>query len=132
MTSRAGLLIVSASTGNGHLRAADALRDAAIARDPLAAVEHVDLLELAPRWVRSVYGTGFEMVAARAPGLWKGIYRLTDGERDHARWAPLARALLFREFRRLLESRQWDAVVSTHFLPASWSPDAAASRRSPW
>jgi processive 1,2-diacylglycerol beta-glucosyltransferase len=125
MNRHSGLLIVSASTGTGHLRAADALREAALARDPAAAVEHVDLLELAPRWVRSVYGAGYEMVAARAPGLWKGIYRLTDGERDHALWAPLARATLFREFRRLLESRRWDAVVSTHFLPGQ----LAAGRR---
>jgi processive 1,2-diacylglycerol beta-glucosyltransferase len=116
--SQSGVLIVSASTGTGHHSAAEALREAFAQADPALHVEHVDLLTLAPRWVRGIYGTGFEMVAARAPRLWKGIYRLSDGaEQDRARWAPLARRLLFHEFRRLMTSRPWDVVLCTHFLP---------------
>ena len=117
--SGTGILIVSASTGTGHLRAADALKGAFAELDPALPVEHVDLLALAPRWVRGIYGTGYEMVAARAPGLWKGIYRATDGpSHDRAHWAPLAHRILFREFRRLLASGRWQACVSTHFLPS--------------
>lgn len=116
------LLIVSASTGTGHLRAAEAVREAAAADGTHA--EHVDLLDLAPAWVRSVYGTGYEAVAARAPRVWKGIYRLTDGRAaDRARWAPLAWRILFREFHRLLTARPWDACVCTHFLPAQLAAD---------
>jgi processive 1,2-diacylglycerol beta-glucosyltransferase len=115
---RPGVLIVSASTGTGHMRAAEALHEAAAARHPHLAVEHVDLLATAPRWVRSVYGAGYEMVAMKAPRLWKGIYHVTDGERDHAHWGPLARRLVFREFRRRLQSGSWGVVLSTHFLPS--------------
>jgi processive 1,2-diacylglycerol beta-glucosyltransferase len=115
---RPDVLIVSASTGTGHLRAAEALRTAFAEMDPALRVEHVDLLTLAPRWVRSLYGAGFEMIAARAPRVWKGIYRLTDGvEHDRARWAPAAHALLFRAFRDLLRARPWSACLCTHFLP---------------
>ena len=116
--NRSGILIVSASTGTGHLSAAEAVRGAVVECDPQLPVEHVDLLELAPRWVRGIYGTGFEMVAARAPRVWGQVYRITDGRaEDRARWAPLAHRLLFREFRRLLLSYRWDVCVSTHFLP---------------
>lgn len=123
---RSGVLLVSASTGTGHVRAAEALRQALAGREPALTVRHVDLLELAPGWVRTLYGTGYEVVAARAPRLWKGIYRLTDGREDSARWGALARKLLFQEFRRLLVRRRWDAVVCTHFLPcqlAAGRPD---------
>jgi processive 1,2-diacylglycerol beta-glucosyltransferase len=116
--NRSDILVVSASTGTGHLRAAEAVREALVVRCPSLHVEHVDLLALAPRWVRAAYGAGYEMVAAKAPRVWDRIYRMTDGdEHDRARWAPMARALLFREFRRLLRSRPWRLCVSTHFLP---------------
>lgn len=115
---RSGVLIVSASTGTGHLRAAEALRQAFARRDPSLRVDHVDLLETAPWWVRATYGVGYEMVAARAPRVWDRIYRLTDGENpDRARWAPLAHHFLFRRFRRLLLSRPWRLCLGTHFLP---------------
>ena len=115
---RPGILIVSASTGTGHMRAAEALRMAAARLDPALPVEHVDLLELAPRWVRGIYGTAYEAVAARAPRVWKQVYRITDGEaEDRARWAPLAHRLIFREFRRLVGCGRWRVCLSTHFLP---------------
>lgn len=113
------ILIVSASAGTGHLRAADAVAAALAERHPHLHREHVDLLTLAPRWVRAVYGTGYEMVAARAPGLWGGIYRATDGvDADAARWGPAAERTLFRAFAGLLRARRWSACLCTHFLPA--------------
>lgn len=115
---RTPILIVSASTGTGHLRAAEAVREALFESDPHLPVEHVDLLATAPRSVRATYGAGYEMVAARAPRLWGRIYRMTDGgAEDRARWAPLAHRFLFREFRRLLLSRPWALCLATHFLP---------------
>lgn len=115
---RGGVLIVSASTGTGHMRAAEALREAFEARGGVGEVRHVDLLATAPRSVRAVYGTGYEKVAERAPGLWGRVYRATDGDdADLARWGPAANRLLFRDFRALLRSRAWSVCVSTHFLP---------------
>lgn len=115
---RPAVLVVSASTGTGHARAAEALRGALLDREPGVRVEHVDLLDLAPRWVRAAYGSGYELVVARAPWLWERIYRRTDGEDgDRARWGPLAQRLLFREFRRLLLASPWRVCLCTHFLP---------------
>lgn len=116
--SQPAVLIVSAANGAGHMRAAEAVRGAIAARDPDVRVEHVELLSIAPRWVRAFYGSLFEKVVERAPRVWGEIYRLTDGaDHDTARWAPLAHRTLFREFRRLLRSRPWNVCVSTHFLP---------------
>jgi processive 1,2-diacylglycerol beta-glucosyltransferase len=115
---RQGVLVVSASTGTGHVRAGEALRQALEEREPRLRVRHVDLLELAPRWVRAAYGTGYEVVAARAPWLWERIYHRTDGEeQDRSRWGPLAHRLVFREFRRLLLAEPWRLCLCTHFLP---------------
>lgn len=115
--SRPAVLVVSASCGTGHASAGNALRQALLERDPSLRVEHVDLLELAPRWVRATYGTGYERVAARAPWLWDHVYRRTDGDADDSRWGPLAHRLVFREFRRLLRTGDWGLCLCTHFLP---------------
>lgn len=116
---RNGILIASASAGTGHVRAAESLRSALMARDPELHVEHVDVLECAPSWLRSAYRDGFEMLASHAPGVWREIYHLTDGSgADVPRWGPLAHRVLFRELDRVLRSRRWDACIATHFLPA--------------
>jgi processive 1,2-diacylglycerol beta-glucosyltransferase len=121
------VLILSASAGSGHVRAAEAVRKACSAGGLDA--EHVDVLELAPRWVRGVYGGGFKLLAERAPGMWRSLYSMSDGpEGDTARWGPLAQRILFREFRRLLRSRPWQYCVSTHFLPTQLAARSGAPR----
>lgn len=113
------VLIVSASAGNGHYSAGEALREAFTDAEPGGFVEHVDILSLAPRWFGVTYGRGFEVVAARAPWVWRQLYHGTDGPGvDGAPWARMAERLLFRAFTDLLRSRPWSAVVCTHFLPA--------------
>lgn len=115
---RPGVLIASTCAGSGHVRAAEALRQALAERCPALRIEHVDVLELAPRWVRAAYGGGFELVAARAPSLWRELYRWTDGPgTDRPRWGPAAERLLFRQFQRLLTSGDWQLCLCTHFLP---------------
>lgn len=117
--SEKSVLIVSATAGTGHIRAGDAILSAVRRYQADWHAEHVDVLALAPRWVKTAYGGGFELVAAHAPRLWRGAYALADGpDADRARWAGIARRILFRAFERLLTSRHWDHVVCTHFLPA--------------
>lgn len=114
----AGILIASTSAGTGHVRAAEALREALTEREPALRIEHVDVLDLAPRWVRAAYGGGFELMAARVPTLWRELYRWTDGpDSDRPRWGPAAERLLFRAFHRLLTSADWRLCLCTHFLP---------------
>jgi processive 1,2-diacylglycerol beta-glucosyltransferase len=115
--SQASVLIVSASAGTGHLRAGDALREAFELEGTKA--EHVDVLSLAPAWVRTLYGGTFELLASRAPRIWRELYDFSDGPSgDRARWGPVAARVLFREFRRLLRSQPWRCCVCTHFLPS--------------
>src|SRR5690606_17307377 len=125
---RAGpVLIVSASAGTGHVSAGRAV-ETAFREAGWSDILHVDILELAPRWVRAAYGGGFELLASRAPAVWREVYRRSDGpDADAARWAPVAHRTVLREFERLLGSRPWVCCVSTHFLPCQ----LAAGRSGP-
>lgn len=122
-------LIVSASAGTGHVSAGRAL-EAAFRDAGWSDIVHVDILDLTPRWVRAAYGGGFELLAARAPAVWREVYRRSDGpDADAARWAPVAQRFVFRDFDRVLRSRPWAFCVSTHFLPCQL---AAGRDRTPF
>jgi processive 1,2-diacylglycerol beta-glucosyltransferase len=111
------VLIVSASAGAGHVSAGNALLEAFAGFGSVTA-SHVDVLELAPRWVRTAYSRSYELMASRAPRLWRGVYEWSDGpDCDTARWGPVVQRLLFRGFRQLLLDRPWTACICTHFLP---------------
>jgi len=110
------ILIVSASAGSGHVRAGEALLGAMRAAG--ATADHIDVLELAPRWVRTAYAGGFELIASRAPRVWREIYARSDGsDSDNARWGPVAARLLFSRFSALLVDGRYESCVCTHFLP---------------
>lgn len=118
MRSDNGILILSAGAGTGHIRAGEAVEEALRSRAPARRVEHIDVLELAPDWVESAYGGGFEFLAARAPEVWRRIYELSDGPDDgQTRLWSMAARVLFREFRRKLRAGPWGRCVCTHFLP---------------
>ena len=117
MTRPPRVLLVSASAGTGHFHAAEALKAALLEEEPRALVRHVDILDVGPAWLRVAYGGGFELLASRAPRLWKELYYRTDGDTDAARWGPAAHRLLFRAFHRLATEEPWDLILATHFLP---------------
>ena len=124
------ILIVSATAGQGHARAADALRAAFTRLQPNWKVEHIDVLSLAPRWVKLAYGGGFELLANRAPRVWGGLYRWSDGPQgDRARWGTFAEHTLFRRFHRLIHNGGWSYCICTHFLPAQLAAGRAAAPR---
>jgi processive 1,2-diacylglycerol beta-glucosyltransferase len=111
------LLVLSASAGAGHTRAAQALAEAA--RDRGAQVEHADILEFTSPFYRRAYADGYLQMVNRAPELWGYLYRASD---RRSRPAPVSRfvrlfdRLEFGSFRKFVRSFRPDAVLTTHFL----------------
>ena len=116
------VLILSASAGVGHLRAAEAIEVALRRLRPDARVVNTDALSLTSPAFRHVYGrTYFDLVAA-APHLIGYLYDRLDrpavtGRLDRAK-AGYLRLLHLRRVAALIESEPWDVVVNTHFLSA--------------
>ncbi len=116
------ILLLSASSGAGHLRAADALLRAC-AELPGVQAEHVDALKYTTRLFRELYSRAYLELVDRAPELMGWLYDHFDRP-----WANMRRRLALDRlntvrFVRLLERFQPDACLSTHFLPAeivSW------------
>ncbi len=120
----AKILILSASVGGGHLRAAEAMELALRQTAPDAAIRNIDVLTLANKAFRRIYGKGYLDVASRAPHFLGYVYDLLDrprekdGEFEPDRLRVALEKLNMQPFLRLLKSERWDMVVNTHFLPA--------------
>ncbi|HEX9107725.1 MAG TPA: hypothetical protein VF832_10865, partial [Longimicrobiales bacterium] len=120
--ARRPILVLSVSVGAGHIRCAEAVLEALLAADPTRSVEHVDVLELAPAWVRRFYRESFLRVAELSRGLAYRIYVGTDGAGpDEGPWGHAAERIMFRRFRRFLAGSRWSDAVCTHFLPLQLS-----------
>src|SRR5688500_4406748 len=120
----ARVLILSASVGAGHLRAAQAvelaLRETA-GED--AVIKNVDVLTLTNAAFRRLYGEAYLDLVKKAPHVLGFFYdhmdkpRGKDSKRDRLRLA--LEKLNLASLCDMLECERWDVVVNTHFLPAS-------------
>lgn len=115
------ILILSASVGAGHLRAAQALELAFRQIAPDAHVQNTDVLTLTSALFRRIYAKAYLDLVNLAPHLLGFIYDTTDIARTPTRRGDQLRRLAQRinlsKIISLLDE-PWDLVVNTHFLPA--------------
>src|SRR5690349_15645260 len=119
----ARILILSASVGAGHLRAAQAvelaMREVA---PPNSDVRNVDVLTLTNAAFRKVYGEAYLDLVNQAPHVLGYMYDLMDrprrpsSTRDKLRLA--VEKINLHKLCDELECGAWDVIVNTHFLPA--------------
>jgi processive 1,2-diacylglycerol beta-glucosyltransferase len=116
------ILILSASVGAGHLRAAQAVELAVRQLAPDAEVRNVDVLTLTNAAFRRVYGQAYLELVNSAPHVLGYIYDLQDRPRKPKDMRDQLRLLVERinltKLCDLLECNAWDVIVNTHFLPA--------------
>lgn len=116
------ILVLSASVGAGHMRAAQAVELALRQLAPQANVRNVDVLTLTNAPFRRVYGKAYLDLVNRAPHVLGYIYdhmdkpRSPESKRDKLRLA--IEKLNLKNFVALMDEGHWDVVVNTHFLPA--------------
>jgi processive 1,2-diacylglycerol beta-glucosyltransferase len=120
MTKR--VLVLSASVGAGHLRAAQAVELALRQLDPSAEVKNVDVLEFTNAAFRRLYGKAYLDLVNKAPHVLGYFYDLMDRPTSSLRKGDRLRLALEKlnmtSFLKFLKSEPWDIVVNTHFLPA--------------
>ena len=112
------VLVLSASAGAGHVRAAQALERALVATGRVREVRHVDILQYTSKLFRRVYAEAYLDLVNRAPEVLGWLYDYFDVPWKHERLRLALDKLNTTRFVRLLEREQPDWAVSTHFLPA--------------
>jgi processive 1,2-diacylglycerol beta-glucosyltransferase len=111
------VLLLSASSGAGHVRAAQALEKAFAARGDCN-VEHVDTIDYVSKLFQRVYDKSYISMVQRAPELMGVLYERTDQPWRHPRRRLALDRLNAQPMIRMLKKVQPDLCVATHFLPA--------------
>ncbi len=125
------VLLLHASAGAGHRRAAEALAAAFQETDPADTVIIRDILDFSPALFRKTYAEGYLRLVRRTPELWSYFYALSD-RKAQVPWRRKVRSTFNKIntglFLRYCDEVRPDLVVCTHFLPL----ELLASRRRRW
>ncbi len=118
------ILVLSASVGAGHMRAAEAVELALRDVSPDATVKNLDVLELTNSAFRQVYAKAYLDLVNRVPHVLGYFYDLMDqpsrsGRNRGDRIRQAVERLNLGRFIRFLKAEPWDLVINTHFLPAA-------------
>ena len=117
------VLILSASSGAGHVRAAEAIEHALIELGAAEEVRHVDTLDFTTKPFRDLYSRAYIDLVNNAPELLGWLYDYLDHPWKNERRRLALDRLNTRPFIKLLEQFQPEITICTHFLPAeiiSW------------
>jgi len=133
------ILLLSASSGAGHVRAAQALEKAFQEANDEAGLSlevlHVDTLKFTNRVFRHLYSKAYLDVVNKMPEVSGWFYDKLDKPWKNERRRLALDKLNTRPFVKLLREYQPDMIVCTHFLPAeivSWlkAKERIASRQA--
>lgn len=72
------IVILSASSGSGHTRAAEALEAAAVDLPGIASIRHIDVLDYASSLFGVLYSDLYAQLVSKAPSLWGWWYAKSD------------------------------------------------------
>ena len=115
-TQKNRLLILSASIGAGHVKAAEALAKAYNEQFGGEAV-HLDFFRYASptisRWAEQAY----YIMTKHTPGVYKLLYDIED--RPNSPTKKMEVHLGTKRYKDLIKEYRPDAIISTHFLPAA-------------
>jgi len=121
------ILLLSASAGAGHVRAAQALEKAfqlhAAERGADYEIRHVDTLDYTNKVFRHLYSKAYIDLVNKLPEVPGWIYDKLDKPWKNERRRLALDKLNTRPFVKLLREYHPDIIVCTHFLPAeivSW------------
>ena len=130
------ILLLSASAGAGHVRAAEAIEKAFKQRKDSESFEvhHFDVLNYTNKLFRHLYSKAYIDLVNKMPEVPGWVYDKLDKPWKNERRRLALDKLNTRPFVKLLREYQPDLIVCTHFLPAeivSWlkAKERLASRQ---
>ena len=110
-------LIVAASIGSGHMKAAEALAAALLRAEPEAHVAVVDFTKRDTAWVTWFMKVAYLKMLHFMPNLYQLLYRFTGHRQGASPVQKLIASLTKRNMRRLVRLHAADTVICTHPFP---------------
>jgi processive 1,2-diacylglycerol beta-glucosyltransferase len=116
------ILILSASAGAGHNRAAEAISESARAYCPGVETAWIDSLKYTNRLFSKLYEKSYVWMASYSPSLWGILYKQAGKNSEHQKINQLIELhdrLTYRKLMEHVEEFKPDVAICTHFLPAN-------------
>jgi processive 1,2-diacylglycerol beta-glucosyltransferase len=117
------VLILSASAGAGHVRAAQAIEKAFVKLGAAKELRNIDALDYTSKIFHNLYSKAYIEIAGRTPEIYGWLYDHYDRPWHNDRLRRAFEKLNTRPFVKMLEEYQPDMTVCTYYLPAqiiSW------------
>ncbi len=113
------ILLIHASAGAGHQKAAEAVHDTLI-QNPAHNVTLIDALDYSSPWFKQMYKGSYSFLITKIPALWGVFFAVADVPILQPLIRVLRRVqngLNTRKLHQYLIEQQFDVVISTHFMP---------------
>lgn len=120
------ILILSASVGNGHTRAAQALEKTFRQKNVAAEIRHEDTLDYTNPLFRQLYGKSYLDLVNNMPEVLGWMYDQFDEPWKNEKRRLFLEKLNTQPLKKMLREYQPDWIVCTHFLPAEIISDLKA------
>lgn len=109
------IVLLTASTGNGHTSAANAISEEAGKRNVVAPV--IDAMDHCPKAFRKWFKNGYEMLVRRSPETWGYLYRASDKPYAEYWVQTFLDETCTGPLTKVLNNQRPQWVVCTHSLP---------------
>ena len=111
-------LLVTASIGSGHEKAASAIAEGIQAYFPDARIDTVDFMRWDTSFINAFMKSCYLKMLALVPNLYEFMYRFTDGNRKGGFIQLLMAQAMSRSIKSLVRKYRPDVIICTHPFPA--------------
>lgn len=108
------VLILSASTGGGHMKASSALKKYIVDNNNEAIVEIVDTLEYVSHMLNKTITEGYEYLAKNTPKMYGAMYKTTNKDNRLNSFVLAINNQFSKRLMPLLNNFNPDIIISTH------------------
>lgn len=128
MTSTKKVLLVSATAGAGHVRAAEALLSELHTKHPDIITEHVNLVDFSHPLLRFTLSTAYTFSIRHSPILYEMTYKLSNNNISGILLRLLSSFLRVAtgKYRKKIQDFEPDVIISTYFLSTLLLPPTTA------
>ena len=108
------VLIFSATTGGGHMRAANAIKEYIMAKQPDSVVRIEDTIEYASPFLNKAVTEGYVYMATKTPKMYGTFYKTIDKETPMNKTFEIAVKQYRKKFMPMIYDFAPDIIVATH------------------
>lgn len=108
------IVILYASVGGGHFKAAEGVKNYISQNYPKCNVEMIDALKYVSKVWDKIIIESYVNMARYSPKMWGEIYKLSEKQYSVANFSNAVQRMLSKKLLTLLEEKHPDSIISTH------------------